>query len=49
MTPGGAVGFMICQYTDLISGGEPTGDNAVVQVVSFNLTWLFDGRPLPAG
>jgi sialidase-1 len=33
----------------LIFEGGPKGAHAAVQVVSFNLAWLLDGRPLPAG
>ena len=33
----------------LIFEGGPKGEHGAVQVVSFNLAWLLDGRPLPAG
>jgi sialidase-1 len=33
----------------LVFEGGPKGDHAAVQVVSFNLAWLLDGRPLPEG
>jgi sialidase-1 len=33
----------------LVFEGGPKWDHAAVQVVSFNLAWLLDGRPLPEG
>jgi sialidase-1 len=33
----------------LIFEGGPKGPHAAVQIVSFNLAWLLDGRPVPAG
>jgi len=33
----------------LVFEGGPKGHHAAVQVVSFNLAWLLDGRPVPAG
>ena len=33
----------------LIFEGGPKGPHAAVQIVSFNLAWLLDGRPVPGG
>jgi hypothetical protein len=33
----------------LIFEGGPKGPHAAVQIVSLNLAWLLDGRPVPAG
>ncbi len=33
----------------LVFEGGPAGSHAAVQVVTFNLTWLLDGRELPGG